>query len=124
MAHLADLLEREIILPYTAYEGLIEVSHFVYNSYNRHLTFFQMCKSRNFLDWMCDLENILKLKSISLHLLSIAIANDVVIEHVQDYAAREIANSSTCMYNCLFIALIFLTIHLKRNRRYFGETPP
>lgn len=49
-----------------------------------------MCKSRNFLDWISDLEDV----NVSTHLMSIAVANDVVIEHVQEYAAREIANSS------------------------------
>ena len=72
---------------------------------NPHLTFFQMCKSRNFLDWMSDLEESLKLKSVSPHLMSIAIANNVVFEHVQEYAAREIANSSTCKNNYLSVML-------------------
>jgi hypothetical protein len=37
--------------------------------------------------------------------MSIAIANNVVIEHVQAYAAREIeiANSSTCKINQLSV---------------------
>ena len=73
---------------------------------------------------MSDLENSLKLKNISTHLISIAIANDVVIEHVQEYAAREIASSSTtCKKNYLSMMLA-LRFTLKHNKRYFEETPP
>jgi len=88
----------------------MEVSHLGFQKLQVLSDVFQMCKSRNFLDWMSDLENSLKLKSISPHLMSIAIANDVVIEHVQDYAAREIVNSSTCKNNYLSQTLAFLTI--------------
>ena len=68
---------------------------------------------------MSDLENTLKLKSVSRHLMSIAIANNVVIEHVRDYAAREIANTSTCKNNYLFVMLALQSFKFKR---YFGET--
>ncbi|KAF8168097.1 Rho GTPase activation protein [Crassisporium funariophilum] len=71
-------VDEEIILPYSAYSGLMT-----------------LCNSRNFLDWMTDLETRLKLKSISSHLMSIAVAKNVVVEQVQEYATREIANSST-----------------------------
>ena len=81
-----------------------------------------MCKSRNFLDWMSDLENTLNLKSISRHLMSIAIANDVVIEHVRDYAAREIANTSTCKNNYLSVTLVFLTIITVQYTLFRGNT--
>lgn len=58
---------------------------------------------------MYDLENTMKLKSISPHLMSIAVANNVVIEHVRDYTAREIANASTCKNNYLSVTSAFLT---------------
>ena len=101
----------------------MEVCHFGFKSYKSYLTLSQMCKSRNFLDWMSDLEDTLKVKGISRHLTSIAIANNVVIEHVQDYAAREIANASTCKNDYLSVTFAFLT-SLKFNKRYFEETPP
>ena len=42
--------------------------------------------------------------------MSIAIANNVVIEHVRDYTAREIANTSTCKNDYLLsVTLAFLT---------------
>lgn len=47
---------------------------------------------------MSDLESRLKLKSIASHLMSIAVATNVVIEQVQKYASREVENSTTC--NC------------------------
>ena len=82
-----------------------------------------MCKSRNFLDWMSDLEDSFKVKSISPHLMSIAIANDVIIEHVQDYAAREISNSSTCKNNYLSVTWAFLTIDVEAQQTLFrGNT--
>lgn len=45
---------------------------------------------------MADLEGRLKIKSISLHLMSIAIARNVVVEQIQEYAAREVENSTAC----------------------------
>jgi hypothetical protein len=54
-----------------------------------------------------DLENTMKLKSISHHLMSIAVANNVVIEHVRDYTAREIANASACKNNYLSVTFAF-----------------
>jgi hypothetical protein len=71
---------------------------------------------------MSDLENTLKLKSISRHLMSIAIANNVVIEHVREYAAREIANTSTCKTNYLSVTLAFLTIIQVQQTLFRGNT--
>ncbi|KAF9526482.1 Rho GTPase activation protein [Crepidotus variabilis] len=71
-------VDEEIILPYSSYTRLLEI----YNS-------------RNFLDWVSDLESSLRLKSISTHLVNVAIATNSVVQHVQTYAAREVENAST-----------------------------
>lgn len=53
---------------------------------------------------MSDLESRLKLKSISSHLMSIAVATNVVIEQIQDYASREVENSATCNLSIISMA--------------------
>ncbi|KAF5370234.1 hypothetical protein D9615_010078 [Tricholomella constricta] len=66
-------VDEEIILPYSAYHGLLETFN-----------------SRNFLDWIDDFESKLKLKALSTHLMSVAIARNVLIEQVQELASREV----------------------------------
>ncbi|EAU93112.2 GTPase activating protein [Coprinopsis cinerea okayama7 len=66
-------VDEEIILPQAAYQGLLA-------------TF----DSRNFLDWMTELESKLKLKHISSQLMAVAIAQDTLIVQVQEFAAREV----------------------------------
>ena len=100
----------------------MEVGHLGFKSCKVLSDLFKTCKSRNFLDWMSDLENTLKVESISRHLMSIAVANNVVIEHVRDYAAREIANTSLCKNNYLSVTLTFLTIIEVQQTLFRGNT--
>ncbi|KAG5352116.1 hypothetical protein C0989_003636 [Termitomyces sp. Mn162] len=50
--------------------------------------------SRNFLDLIDDFENKLKMKNISPCLMSLAIDQNVVVSHVQEFAAREVNAAS------------------------------
>ncbi|KAH9486933.1 putative Ras GTPase-activating-like protein ngap [Psilocybe cubensis] len=97
-------VDEEIILPYSCYKGLMKT-----------------CKSRNFLDWMSDLESRLKLKNISSHLMSIAVATNVVIEQVQQYAAQEVENTSTSQQT-LFRGNTTLTKTLELCMTWYGKT--
>lgn len=47
---------------------------------------------------MADLESRLKLKTISSQLISIAVATNVAIEQIQQYASREVDKSTSCRF--------------------------
>ncbi|KAF9481431.1 GTPase activating protein [Pholiota conissans] len=96
-------VDEEIILPYSSYSKLM-----------------QTCNSRNFLDWMSDLESRLKLKSVSSHLMSIAVATNVVIEQIQDYASREVENSATSLQT-LFRGNTTLTKTVELCMAWYGK---
>ncbi|KAK7058960.1 hypothetical protein VNI00_001584 [Paramarasmius palmivorus] len=69
-------VDEELILPYSAYDRL-----------SRKL------RSRNVLDWMTDLETKLKLKTVTTQLMSIAVADNKLIEQVSALADREVDGS-------------------------------
>ncbi|PCH33643.1 Rho GTPase activation protein [Wolfiporia cocos MD-104 SS10] len=73
-------VDEEIILPHSEYAGVLE-------------TF----SSRNSLDLMLDLESKLKLKSISNHIISIAIAENVLVDHIMELADREVDAHNTLL---------------------------
>jgi hypothetical protein len=58
--------------------------------------FNQTFNSRNFLDWMTDFENKLRLKTISTQLISLAVAKNNLIEQVQEVASREVDGTPSC----------------------------
>ncbi|KAH9950344.1 Rho GTPase activation protein [Amylocystis lapponica] len=74
-------VDEEIILPYHAYSPMLK-------------TF----SSRNSLDWMSDLESKLKLKTTSSHIISIAIAKNMLMENIMELADREVDGTLTCTY--------------------------
>jgi hypothetical protein len=45
---------------------------------------------------MNDFESKLKLKTISMQLMSVAVAENVLIEQVQEIASREVEGTSSC----------------------------
>lgn len=63
---------QEIILPQKAYSGLCSI-----------------LKSRNFLDWINDFQKKLKLTTVSTHIMSIADAQNTLVEQIIEYTARE-----------------------------------
>ncbi|KIM48201.1 hypothetical protein M413DRAFT_224313 [Hebeloma cylindrosporum] len=96
-------VDEEIILPYSSYAALMKA-----------------CNSRSFLDWMSDLESRLRLKSIASHLMSIAVATNVVIEQVQKYASREVENSTTS-HQTLFRGNTTLTKTIELCMTWYGK---
>ncbi|KAF4623907.1 hypothetical protein D9613_001809 [Agrocybe pediades] len=97
-------VDEEIILPYANYTKLMTV-----------------CKSRSFLDWMSDLENRLKLKTVSTHLLSIAVATNTVVEQVQEYASREVGSESSSSLHTLFRGNTTLTKAIELCMTWYGK---
>ena len=88
---------REIIPPAIAYEGLEQVG-FCYRE-NLHLLtdmIRQAFLSRNFLSWMADLESKLRLKNLSSHMMSIAVARNRLIPDLENYAEREVRAAPIC----------------------------
>ncbi|RDB28888.1 putative Ras GTPase-activating-like protein ngap [Hypsizygus marmoreus] len=96
-------VDEEIILPYSAYSGLLK-------------TF----KSRNFLDWMNDFETKLKLKTISAHLMSVAIARNVLVEQVQELASREV-DGTPSSHQTLFRGNTILTKVMELSMAWYGK---
>ncbi|KAJ7597039.1 GTPase activating protein [Mycena floridula] len=96
-------VDEEIILPYVFYEGLL-----------------QTFESRNFLDWMNDFENKLKLKNIAPHLMSIAVANNKLIEHVQVLASREV-DGTPSSHQTLFRGNTILTKVMEHCMTWYGK---
>ena len=64
---------------------------------------------------MSDLEGRLRLKTIASHLMSIAVATNVVIEQVQKYASREVENSTTCKCSTYYLELDLIQRHSTPN---------
>ncbi|TFK41156.1 Rho GTPase activation protein [Crucibulum laeve] len=96
-------IDEEIVLPNSAYSGLLKTLH-----------------SRNFLDWICDFENKLNLKTASTQLMSIAIARDVLVEQVQVFASREVENSSSS-HRTLFRGNSILTKVMESCMALYGK---
>ncbi|KAF6766033.1 GTPase activating protein [Ephemerocybe angulata] len=96
-------VDEEIVLPYSAYRGLLRT-----------------IQSRNFLDWLTELETKLKLKSISTAVMSLAVANDTLIKQIQDYATREVLESSGS-HQTLFRGNTVLTKIMESAMSWYGK---
>ena len=57
---------------------------------------------------MADLESRLKLKTISSQLISIAVANNVAIKQIEEYASREVEKSTSCR-SIFFIQVVLIS---------------
>lgn len=68
----------------------------------------QTFNSRNFLDWMVDFENKLKLKSISTQLMCVAVAKEVIIEQVQEFALHEVNGGTSARKNIYYTLRLFI----------------
>ncbi|KNZ73432.1 Ras GTPase-activating protein gap-2 [Termitomyces sp. J132] len=97
------LVNEEIILPQTAYASLL-----------------QTLSSRNFLDLIDDFENKLKMKNISPCLMSLAIDQNVVVSHVQEFAAREV-NAASPAQNTLFRGNTTLSRIMELCMNWYGK---
>lgn len=58
---------------------------------------------------MADLESRLKLKNLSPQLMAVAVATDVVIEQIQDYASKEVESSALCTVITFIYSRFMLT---------------
>jgi len=76
------------------------------------------------LDWTSDLENRLKLKDVSDHLMSIAIANNSIIKHVQEYAQREVGHLTNCEFNpgCSVPSIDFALLEIAHQTLFRGNS--
>jgi hypothetical protein len=54
---------------------------------------WQVLHDRNVLEWISDFERKLP---ISSQLMSVAIAKNVLVEHVKEYADREVDGTPSC----------------------------
>ncbi|KAG6890402.1 hypothetical protein C0995_008756 [Termitomyces sp. Mi166 len=97
------LVNEEIILPQKAYASLL-----------------QTLTSRNFLDWIEDFENKLKMKNVSSHLMFLAIDQNVVVSHVQEFAAREV-NAVSPTQNTLFRGNTTLSRVMELCMNWYGK---
>ncbi|TFK30445.1 GTPase activating protein [Coprinopsis marcescibilis] len=96
-------VDEEIVLPYSAYSNLVETFN-----------------SRNFLDWMTELETKLKLKHISAQIMSVSIANDALIEQIQEFAAKEVA-ATPISHQTLFRGNTVLTKTIELTMSWYGK---
>ncbi|KAG5647991.1 hypothetical protein DXG03_007025 [Asterophora parasitica] len=96
-------VDEEIILPYSAYSGLLETLN-----------------SRNFLDWVHDFESKLKLKTLSTHLMSVAVARNVLIQQVQELASREV-DGTPSSHSTLFRGNTILTKVMESCMALYGN---
>ncbi|KAF8078622.1 GTPase activating protein [Lyophyllum atratum] len=96
-------VDEEIILPYVAYSGLLATFN-----------------SRNFLDWINDFESKLKLKTLSTSLMSIAVARNVLIDHVQQLASREV-DETPSSHQTLFRGNTTLTKVMELCMTFYGK---
>ncbi|KIK70989.1 hypothetical protein GYMLUDRAFT_150071 [Collybiopsis luxurians FD-317 M1] len=96
-------IDEEIILPYSAYHKLLKTFN-----------------SRNFLDWMTDFETKLKLKTVASQLMAISIANNTLIEQVQDLANREVDGSQSS-HTTLFRGNTVLTKIMELCMNWYGK---
>ena len=58
----------------------------------------QALDTRNFLDWMTDFESKFRLKTTSSQLMSIAVAKNVLIEQIFEFAGREVDGTPSCEF--------------------------
>ncbi|CCL98960.1 uncharacterized protein FIBRA_00968 [Fibroporia radiculosa] len=96
-------VDEEIILPFSEYAAVLD-------------TF----TSRNSLDWMRDLEVKFRLKSIAHHIISIAIAKDMLVDNIMELADREVDGTPTS-HNTLFRGNTVLTKTMEMYMSWYGS---
>lgn len=96
-------VDEEIILPYACYTRLLDVF-----------------TSRNSLDWMEEFESKLKLKTVATHLMSLAVANNKLVDHVQMLASREV-DGTPSSHQTLFRGNTTLTKVMELCMGWYGK---
>ncbi|KAH7911208.1 GTPase activating protein [Hygrophoropsis aurantiaca] len=96
-------VDEEIILPHSGYSRLLHVLH-----------------TRNVLDWMGDFERKLQLRTLSFQLMCIAIAKNVLLEHVSEFADGEV-DGTPHSHNTLFRGNNILTKTMEIAMAFYGR---
>ncbi|KAG1749985.1 Rho GTPase activation protein [Suillus paluster] len=96
-------VDEEIILPHSSYSGLLTV-----------------LRDRNVLEWMSDFERRLHLRSTSYQLMCIAIAKNVLVEHITEYADREV-DGTPSSHNTIFRGNTTFTKTMELAMAFYGK---
>ncbi|KAG6381176.1 GTPase activating protein [Boletus reticuloceps] len=96
-------VHEEIILPHSSYSGMLTVLH-----------------SRNVLEWMSDFERKLQLRTLSEQLMFIAIAKGVLVEHLTEYADREV-DGTPSSHGTLFRGNTIFTKTMELAMAFYGR---
>ncbi|GBE77946.1 Rho GTPase activation protein [Sparassis crispa] len=97
-------IDEEIILPYASYSAMLETFN-----------------ARNSLDWLSDFESKLNLKNVSNHIISISIAQNVLIENIMELADREV-DGTLSSHNTLFRGNTVLTKTMESFMSWYGAS--
>lgn len=56
----------------------------------------QALNKRNYLLWMQDLENTLHIRTLSQHLINLAIVQETIVQQIQEAAEWEVERACEC----------------------------
>lgn len=96
-------VDEEIILPHASYSSLLTV-----------------LRDRNILEWMSDFERRLHLRTTSYQLMCIAIAKNILVEHITDYADREV-DGTPSSHNTIFRGNTTFTKTMELAMAFYGK---
>lgn len=96
-------VDEEIILPHASYSGLLTV-----------------LRDRNVLEWMSDFERRLHLRTTSYQLMCIAIAKNVLVEHITEYADRDV-DGTPSSHNTIFRGNTTFTKTMELAMAFYGK---
>jgi hypothetical protein len=80
---------------------------------------WQVLHDRNVLEWISDFERKLP---ISSQLMSVAIAKNVLVEHVKEYADREVDGTPCCQCPSSLLQVASLIVLSAHNTIFRGNT--
>ncbi|KAG1881652.1 Rho GTPase activation protein [Suillus tomentosus] len=98
-------VDEEIILPHNSYSGLLTVL---------------LSRDRNVLEWMSDFERRLHLRTTSYQLMCIAIAKNILVEHITEYADREV-DGTPSSHNTIFRGNTTFTKTMELAMAFYGK---
>ncbi|KAF9229284.1 Rho GTPase activation protein [Gyrodon lividus] len=96
-------VNEEIILPHSSYSGILTVLH-----------------TRNILEWMHDFEPKFQLRTLSEQLMYFAIAKNVLVEHITEYADREV-DGTPSSHSTLFRGNTIFTKTMELAMAFYGR---
>ncbi|KAK0478352.1 GTPase activating protein [Armillaria novae-zelandiae] len=112
-------VDEEIILPSSTYSSLLNVGKMFITGISG-VDLYQTFHSRNILDWMNDFEKKLNVKTLSGHLLSIAVAKNNIVEQIQEIAYREV-DGTPSSHQTLFRGNTTLTKVMELCMTWYGK---